>query len=195
MTDIKAMNPEWRDIKDVPAAAFNTWLSSKVETCSQRTLVRYADDIEKIGKCVNHIIPRANVDWSSGLVVPKSQKNDGATVRDNKGISRDDYDRCIAWGRRPGARSVAVDAWELSGRLGLRVCEASKVTAGCYKPGRGKYNHGTFHITGSMGKNGRQRVIDVRTSEDAAYVAKLCEGKAPDERLVPRQSTSINRQK
>ena len=178
MTDVKGMYPELRDIKYAPKSIFNDWLSGKAKTCTQRTLAKYADNIEKTGKCVNHHIPGAKVEWSSGLTVPKSQKNNGAAVRDNKGISQEDYNRCIEWGRRPGARSKAVDAWELSRRFNVRVDEVCKVTAGCFNPEGGKHGYGTFHIKGNMGKNGRQRCIDVRTSGDAAYLSKLCEGKA-----------------
>jgi len=185
MPDIKAMCPECKDIEKLPKWPFEAWLAGRVGTCSWRTLEKYADLIEKTGKCVNHTVSGASVEWSSGLIVPKSIKYDGATIRTNKGaFERSDYEKIIAWGRRDGARSKAVDSWELSDRLGLRLCETTRVEARCYRPDiLGKYGHGTFHVLGTMGKNGRGRVIDIRTADDAAFIRNLCTGKASNERL------------
>jgi len=196
---LKSEYSDVRIVKNITVDMVNAFLDSKAETCSTKTLKKYTSHIDKIALCVNanpHYGGR-NVDWKEGRIVPESIKTpDEESVRDGKAFDRADYNKILEHGK--STRSEAWKAWELSARFGLRVEGCEKITANMVNLDvQGKYGFGQIELRyqdsrKGIEKGGRARVIDIRTSDDAAFIKSLCNGKAPSDRLIGLKRGTIN---
>ena len=190
MPFIKARNPHIRLIKDIPVSEWNEFLSSKSATCSTASLKNYAKTIRKLERCVNYHF-YCKVDWTTGLVVPNSEKTpNGERLRD-KQIELEDYEACLAHATKPGKRSRAPIGWEITRRFGPRVSGDESLTVRDVRlDKKGRFGFGQLHV---CEKGGRHRMIDIRTADDREFLEKCIAGKKPDDPLVGIKADAINR--
>jgi len=190
-------HPDVDQAKDVEASMCNGFLNLKAKTCSTATLGKYASHLYKTQYCVNEKYASCNVEWRGNLIIPVSQKTpNDETLRTSKGFDRDDYDRCVDFARGHNNPNVA-NAFELSGRFGLRIEGCAKITAGMVNLDvSGRYGHGHIELYREDGKGiekgGRPRIIDIRTSADASFIKSLCDSKAPSDRLIGLSASRID---
>jgi len=195
---IKENYPGTSMAKYVTVDMCNGFLDSKADTCANPTLYKLASHIKKIGKCVvdKFASCRGVVDWSkeAGLVIPESRKS---VVAKRVAFEKADYQACLSY----AMNEIKSDAWkgiELSRRFGLRVEGCEKITVSMVNldvPGR--YGHGQIDLYKENGKGiekgGRPRNIYIKTASDADFIRGLCQGKAPQDRLVGLSSSRINK--
>ena len=190
MPFIKENNPQIKFVREITVTEWNQFLMSKTKECSTATLHNYASLIRKLEQCFAHYYG-CQVNWTKGLIVPKSEKTPNGNRLRDKQIELDDYKKCLAHATRPGTTNKAYIAWELTFRFGCRVSGDADVTVGDIhfdKPG--KYGHGQLHV---REKGGRSRFIDIRTANDKEFLQNLAEGKSTDEHLVGIKADSINK--
>lgn len=175
---MKENHSEIKMVKDVQAKHIQSFLNSKAETCSQKTVEQYASKFNKLENIVNNTY-NTNADYK-GFVVPAAKEN--TKIRD-VAMTRDDFQKLQ--NGFSNSKSSAREAIQLSAKLGLRVSETVKLQ------GRDiNLKENTVHI--ADGKGGRDRDVPIR-SEDKQYFANLKASVGETERICPVQSDSINK--
>jgi hypothetical protein len=187
---IKENHPDIQYVRDVRVEHFVEFLESKAAICSTATLNQYGTKIRKLARCVNHRF-NLNVDWSTSLRVPTSEKTPDGKRQRTQQMKRADLDKLITYARDPGKSTNAVVAWELTARLGLRVQGAADIRVSNIHLDRpGRWGYGQADI---VEKGGRHRNIDVLTADDRSFLEKLIEGKEPNTKLIGIKAGSINK--
>jgi len=144
------------------------------------------------GRFVNKFFRTANVEWiDKRVIVPKSGKTrKNERLRDMQ-IEVEDYEKCLAYATRPGAKSPAYIGWELSVRFGPRISGTGSVRVRDVRLDlNGKFGFGKIVF---CEKGNRTRFTDVRSEDDRKFLEELIRGRAPDELLVGITDTAINK--
>lgn len=169
---------EIKMVKDIKAEHIQSFLNSKVDTCSKKTLEQYASKFNKLENVVNNTY-NINANYK-GFVVPPGKEN---TKIRNVAMSKEDFKKLE--NGFANSKSCAKEAIQLSSKLGLRVSECTKLQ------GRDiNLEKGTVHV--ADGKGGRDRDITIR-AEDKVYFANLRASVDDRERICPVQNDSINK--
>ncbi|MDO5564900.1 MAG: site-specific integrase [Eubacteriales bacterium] len=170
---IKHTYPEVRKISDVRSEHVNSYLESKLGTCTSATIHQYATRLEKLQHVANGHFKTANATWK--VTVPHIET---VKMRD-VAFSRQDYSNVM----NSGSDCQSYRALDLAGRFGLRAQEVVKIRTTDID-----YNNRTLHITG---KGGRERYLPMRESDIGVlkeYTGRL----RPGERLFTVKSDSVN---
>lgn len=187
---IKENNPHIKFVREVTVENWNQFLSSKAKVCSSASLQYYAALIRKLERCITHYFG-CQLNWTNGLIVPKSEKTPNGNILRDRQIELEDYKKCLAYATRPGTTNKAHIAWVLTVRFGCRVSGDADVTVGDVRFNRpGNYGFGQLHV---CEKGGRSRYIDIRTANDREFLEGLIAGKSVDEHIVGIKADSINK--
>lgn len=165
-------------VKDIKAEHIQSFLNSKSNNCSKKTLEQYATKFNKLQNIVNSTYG-TNANYK-GFVVPASKEN---TKIRNIAMSKKDFEKLQNGFKN--STSSAKQAIELTSKLGLRVSETVKLQ------GRDiNLQNGTVHV--ADGKGGRDRDVPIRP-QDKQYFSDLKASVGEYERICPVQPNSINR--
>lgn len=178
---LKENHPDVKKVKNIKAEHFQDFFNTKAVNCSAETLAQYKSNFSKLEKIVNKVY-NTHVNYQKDYVVPLSQKNNGAKIRDIA-TSVPDYFRVLEAAK--GSRSKAVEAISLTGRFGLRVSESTKLQARDINLDK--------NIMLVVDSKGKKTIAKEIKPQDREYCEKLVATYAPNDRIVPIQSDSVNR--
>ena len=165
-------------VKDIKPEHIQSFLNSKSNNCSRKTLEQYGSKFNKLENLVNSTYG-TNVNYK-GFVIPVAKEN---TKIRNVAMSKSDFQKLQ--NGFSNSKSSAKVAIELSAKCGLRVSETVKLQ------GRDiNLEKNTIHV--ADGKGGRDRDVPIR-SEDKQYFANLKASVGATERICPIQSDSVNK--
>lgn len=183
--------PETKLLIKIKVRHWNALMETKAGKCSTQTLNLYRSHIHKLELCVeHHHLPKYPLNWTKGLVVPKSMKTPLGELQRVQQMSRKDFESIMEYSQRGGTRSRAPVAWMLTSMLGLRVTEAAAICAkNVFINEEGKWGLGYVEV---WGKGKRHRIIDITKQEVRDYLTKVITGKEPDDKIVGIYGDSIN---
>lgn len=178
---VRAEFPEIRQAKQIAPEHVRSFLESKTDTCTQRTIDQYATRLEKLSRCLQEHFGGDRFKYTCD--VPESQ------ILDRRSLTMDRADlEKVFEHATPCSSSKAV---ELAAETGLRAAPLSRVQAGDYDR-----EAGTLEVHGDKG--GKDHVINL-SPEAKAKLDELTRGKEPGEFLFtnkdgnPLKPNSINR--
>lgn len=175
---MKENHSEIKMVKDIKPEHIQSFLNSKANSCSRKTLEQYGSKFNKLENLVNSTYG-TNVNYK-GFVIPSAKEN---TKIRNVAMSKKDFEKLQ--NGFANSKSSAKEAIQLTSKLGLRVSECTKLQ------GRDiNLEKGTVHV--ADGKGGRDRDIPIR-AEDKGYFANLKASVGDRERICPVQNDSINK--
>lgn len=170
-----------KQIKDITKDMVKEFMSIKSETCNQSTLNNYTSRINKLQDLVNQTYKSCEVDWS--FIKVKSMVGE-EKLRDIP-MSREDFNKLIAYSRENKLTSKAILGVELAGTFGLRVSEICKIQVRDINLEGMK-----LHIHQSKG--GLSRDLNIK-EEHKDFLQKIIQGRNNIERLVPIKEDSVNK--
>jgi len=142
---------------------------------------------KKLARCINHFYS-LDLDWETGLVIPKSQLTTKDDRRRTKTMSKDDFDSIMDKAKASGSKAAI--AFELAARFGLRPAEAARIKAGdIHLEHSGKRGFGQISFT----EMGRTRNIAIMTDDDRDFAQDVTEGKNPEDLLVGIKPEAIDK--
>lgn len=178
---IKENFPEIKQVKEIRIEHINSYLSSRKDV-TEKTIRHDISCINKLELCCSKKFGLKNLDWRTGRVVPKAEKEKIREV-----VFSDHQINQLKEYFENRKDSCGKTAFEVALRTSCRVSELCKLQARDFKINPD--GTGTLAIVDSKGK--RSRVIEL-TSDDVKFFKELVGDKKENERLIPIRENSIN---
>jgi|GEM_PF-3167091 len=191
---VKENYPATKYLTRIKSYHWNHFLETKVSTCSTKTLNLYHSYICKLELSAEQFMNLKHpLKWSEKLIRPESLKTPIGELLRVQQMSVKDFNKVMAYTQQKKARwSKASIAFELSRRFGLRVAECADICVNnVFLNEPGKWDNGYITI---IGKGKRFRKIDIRTTDDRAYIVNAIDGLDPDDKIVGIDKGSINKE-
>lgn len=150
---VKETHPSVKNANEIRTNQIQEFLNLKAETCSNATIKTYTSRFNKLDKILDNSYGSYERQCDNTLIRPISANE--KTYRDIM-MTREDYQKISD--HISNSRSEAKVAWELAGRVGLRVAETTSVRGTDYNP-----NTGVLSVIGAKG--GRDRDIVVKEAD------------------------------
>ncbi|CUP26665.1 tyrosine-type recombinase/integrase [Clostridium disporicum] len=182
---MKEEYPQIKKLSDIKANHVQSYLDGKVETCKDTTLKTYGGAMRKLEKLINNTYKSANLDYSSKIVIPKSECDDDTNRGVKAQISRDDYNKILDVAKNSSCQSAY--AVRLQEHLGIRVSEIATLDRD--KVHFSDDGTATINITNTKGGRSMSRELD---EEGSALVKEILEQNFDDNKLFSIRSSSIN---